>query len=159
MRGRVDGRKQKKNGKNWIRKIVLCAAQHLRFDSDKGGFERKSIRCTRSWLCGNGSRVPHSRTRTQLQSVWIDQRDPEWMLLLTFLFSFFLPLLSPYVEIPSCVVRCRAMCAYAYHYYLNSSYFFFVFSSFFLLRFHCYRFDCADFDGACVRCRIPYYFY
>lgn len=60
---------------------------------------------------------------TQSQFVWIDQRDTHRVdaasdvLIQIFLL---LLLLSLFVEIPSCAV-CAAMCAYAYHYYLNSS--------------------------------------
>lgn len=72
------------------------------------------------------------------------------MLLLTFLFSFFsyrccyhpssrflLVLSSCVVPVPCYVCLCIPLLSK-----------FFVFSSFFLLRFHCYRFDCADFGGA-----------
>lgn len=105
------------------------------FDSDKRGFERKSIRCTRSWLCGNGSRVPHSLTHAHNHNSFQLIRATESGCCFWHSYSvFFLTAAATTLHRDSflcCLLvlcPCRAMCAYAYHYYLNSSYF---------LRFSC----------------------
>lgn len=65
-------------------------------------------------------RVCHTHANTQSQFVWIDQSHREWMLPLTFLFAFFLWSLT--LRWDSFLCTAVLWCAYAYHYYLNSSY-------------------------------------
>lgn len=122
------------------------------FGSDKGEFEGKSIRCTRSWLCGDGSRVPHSIT---IRLNWSERHTQSGCCFWRSYSDFFVVVVALTLRRNSflCCVCCYVCLCIP----LLSK--FFGFSSFFLLRYHCYRFDCADFDCSCVCCRIPYYFY
>lgn len=96
-------------------------------------------------------RVCHTRLRTHTITIrfnWSERRrvDAASDILIQF-FSyrccyhpssrFLLVLSSCVVPVPCYVCLCIPLLSK-----------FFVFSSFFLLRFHCYRFDCADFGGA-----------
>lgn len=144
--------RENKNRKKWIRKnCVRCGMERL--NSDKGGFGGKinkvySILIVCQWVACATLKLTHNHNSFELI------RATASGCCLWHSYSLFSLVAHPslrFLLVHCCDVMCLRIP-------LLSK--FFVFSAFFLLRFHCYRFDCTDLVGACV-CVVafPHYFY